>query len=101
MRLAVSRNGFKSLFQELELMNRGWTRGRTNKPQEAALPRTVPWLSSGWPFEHYGYPSLEMLNQDEIIVVFGRTQWGTPSYPGFDLPEDNDNPVESERIQAR
>ena len=79
MRLEVSRDGFASIFQELPMLSRGWTLGRTNVPQEAPLPPTVPFLSEDWPFEHYGYPSLLPLDEDEIVAVFGRTQWGTPS----------------------
>lgn len=82
------------------MMIRGWTLGRTNLPQEAPPPPTVPFLAEGWPFEHYGYPSLLSLSEDEIIAVFGRTQWGTPSYHEFDPPELDEVPVEMERIQA-
>ena len=110
MRLEVSRDGFGTIFHEAPMMGRGWTRGRTNLPQEAPLPPTVPYLAwhwTGlpcieawkWPFEHYGFPSALPLDQDHLIVVFGRTQRGTPGYP-FDPPESVTIPEEQERIQA-
>ena len=100
MRLDVSRNGFESIFQELPLMNRGWLSGRANNPDEAPLPPTVPHLSDGWKFEHYGFPSIEVLDDQNMIVAFARTQRGTPSYHEFDPPELDAIPVEMEKIQT-
>ena len=114
MRLEVSDNGFDSLSQEVRLMERGWILGRLNRPQEAPPPPTVPYLAwpwtrtpnieaSRWPFEHYGYPCMLPLDEDRLLVVFGRTQCGTGSGSGgydFDPPEWDDLPVKHERIQA-
>ena len=99
MRLEVSRDGFESFFQELPLMSRGWTKGRTNRPDEAPLPPTVPNLAEEWPYEHYGYPSALPLGQDDLVVVFARTQWGS-AYHEFDPAEWGEIPIEMERIQA-
>jgi len=110
MRLEVSDNGFESVFQELPIMERGWTVGRVNRPQEAPPVPTVPYLAwpwtktpnmgaNVWPFEHYGFPSTLPLDDDRVLVVFGRTQRGTPGYD-FDPPEWDDIHVDEERIQA-
>jgi len=99
MRLIVSSNGCNTFSQEVPLMTRGWTRGMTNRPQETPLPPTVPYLSKEWTFEHYGFPSVLSLDEDNLIVVFGRTQSGTPGY-GYDPPESESIPVEKEQIQS-
>jgi len=100
MRMEVSDDGFASIFQELPMMDRGWLRGHANKPQETPPPPLVPYLADDWPFEHYGFPAFEVLDEDSVVVVFGRTQWGTPSYHEFDPPEWDNFPVEKEKIQA-
>jgi hypothetical protein len=99
MRLIVSRDGFDNFFQEVPLMTRGWTRGMTNRPQETPPPPTVPYLAEEWPFEHYGFPSTLSLDANNLIVVFGRTQSGTPGY-GYDPAESESIPVEKECIQT-
>jgi len=99
MRLDVSRDGFDTFFQELMVMERGWTRGGWNNPVESPLPPTVPYLADAWSFEHYGYPSALPLDEDRVIVVFGRTQQGTPGYP-FDPKSAASIPEHQERIQS-
>ena len=100
MQLEVSRDGFESIFQELPLMRRGWISGRTNNPKEVPPPPTVPHLADSWQFEHYGFPSIEAIDNNSVAVVFGRTQWGTPYYHEFDPPELDQIPMEMEKIQA-
>ena len=101
MRLAVSSDGFDALVQETGLMLRGWLEGMGNRPQETPLPPTVPHLADAWPFEHYGFPSILLLDQDNAVVVFGRTRNGKghSDYP-WDPPQWRDLPIDSERIQA-
>jgi len=99
MQLIVSDDGFSTFFQEVPMLTRGWTRGMTNRPQETPPPPTVPYLSTEWPFEHYGFPSALPLDEDNLIVVFGRTQSGTPGY-GYDPTESANIPVDKERIQS-
>jgi len=99
MRLIASDDGFRTFFQEVPMLTRGWTRGMTNRPQETPPPPTVPYLADEWPFEHYGFPSVLTLDEDNLIVVFGRTQSGTPGY-GYDPAESENIPVEKEQIQA-
>jgi len=99
MRLLASRDGFNTFFQEVEMLRRGWIRGRGNNPREAPLPPTVPYLAQGWAYEHYGFPSALALDEDHLVVVFGRTKQGTGSYP-YDPGAWNSFPFEQERISA-
>ena len=99
MRLLTSRDGFNTIHQEVEMLRRGWIRGRANNPREAPLPPTVPYLTQEWAYEHYGFPSIVTLDDDRLVVVFGRTQGGTPGY--FYDPRAADGiPLEQERITA-
>ena len=97
IRLIVSRDGLKSFHQMLPMMTLGWTRGRKDKPQEAPLPPTVPYLGEQWPYEHYGFPSIVALDQDNMMAVFGRPQRGDSQIDG---PETLEIPASRERIQA-
>ena len=97
MQLEVSRDGFKSYFQEVCMMDRNWTRGNTNRPQETLLPPTVPFMTGGWPIEHYGLPSLLPLDEDNLVVVFNRPQRG---FAQIDGPDNQKIPGSRERIQA-
>lgn len=97
MQLEVSRDGFQSYFQEVRMMDRNWTRGNTNRPQEIPLPPTVPYLADDWPIEHYGFPSLLPLDEDNLLVVFNRPQRGSAQIDG---PDNQKIPGSRERIQA-
>ena len=46
MRLMVSQDGFRTFFQEVKLLNRGWIRGRANNPAEAPLSPIVPFVAT-------------------------------------------------------
>ena len=100
MRLEVSRDGFESFFQELPMMTRGWIKHRANNPQEVPLPPTVPYLTVGWAYEHYGFSSVLQLDNERLIVIFGRTQRGTFGRYHFDPHEWNRIPMKKERITA-
>ena len=97
MRLIVSCDGFTSFQQEVRMTDRGWLRGMLNRPQEVPLPPTVPYLADDWPFEHYGFPSSLALDNQRLVVVFGRPQRGEGQIEG---PENQRIPYEQERIQA-
>ena len=97
MRLLVSPNGFDSLRQEVRLTTREWISGMTNRPQETPLPPTVPYLAEKWPFEHYGFPSVLVLDQNNAIVVFNRPQRGAVQIDGLQV---NSMSYDPERIQA-
>ena len=99
IRVEVSADGFETIAQELPTMHRGWVHERCNRPDETPLPPTVPYLGDAWSFEHYGFPAALPVDGG-LMVVFGRTQRGTPGYLEFDPPEDADIPMEQERIQA-
>jgi len=99
MNLQVSSDGFHNLYQGVLVMNRGWTQGMTNRPQETPLPPTVPYLADEWPFERYGFPSALPVGDDGLIVVFDRTRRGAWPYK-FDPPEWDEVPWERECIQA-
>jgi len=97
IRLQVSRNGFETFYQGLNAMQREWTRGMVNRPQETPLPPTVPYLAKQWPYEHYGYPSALALDQDNLVVVFADEQRGTEQIDG---EKSMSIPWDQERIQA-
>ena len=97
IRLEISRNGFQTLFQEVRMMTREWTRGMANRPQETPLPPTVPYLADAWPYEHYGYPSMLSLDDRNVLVVFTDEQRGTAQIDG---PQSQSIPYDRERIQA-
>jgi hypothetical protein len=97
MRLLASRDGLRTLYQEDNVTTREWVRGMRNRPHETPLPPTVPYLAKEWPYEHYGFPSILPVDEDNLIVVFGRTQRGTVQIDG---PESLEIPYEKERIQA-
>ena len=97
MQLEVSRNGFQTLLQQVRMMTREWTRGMDNRPQETPPPPTVPYLADGWPFEHYGFPSVLPLDEQNVIVVFTNQQRGTTQIDG---PGAHGIPYDLERIQA-
>ena len=99
MRLMASRDGFNTFFQQANIFERGWLRGQLNKPQEAPLPPTVPFLADQWEYEHYGFPSVLALDEDHLILVFGRTQQGSAPYL-YDPDEWNKYPEEQEKITA-
>ena len=99
MRLMASRDGFSTFFQDARFLARGWLRGQLNKPQEAPLPPTVPFLASQWAYEHYGFPTVLALDDEHLIVVFGRTQRGTGPYT-YDPAEWNKYAEEQEKIAA-
>ena len=98
MRLMASRDGFSTFFQETPILTCNWLRGQLNKPQEVPLPPTVPFLAGQWEYEHYGFPSVLALDEDHLIVVFGRTQRGMGS--SSDPKEWNKYPEEQEKITA-
>jgi len=97
MRLMASRDGFSTFFQEAPIFSSNWLRGQWNRPQEAPLPPTVPFLADQWAYEHYGFPSVLALDDDHLIVVFGRTQKGMRP---FDPAEWTKYPEEQEKITA-
>jgi hypothetical protein len=66
--------------------------------QEVPSPPIVPHLGSEWLFEHYGFPSATALDEDNLIVVYGRAQRGTGQIDRD--PESVSIPLEQERIQA-
>ena len=96
MALQISRNGFETFYQGLRTMQREWTRGMANRPQETPLPPTVPYLAEQWPYEHYGYPSALPLDEDNLVVVFADEQRGTIQIDGR---ESASIPWDQERIQ--
>jgi len=101
MRLLVSHDGFESFQQEVRMTDRGWLQGRVNNPKEVPLPPTVPYLAKEWQFSRqfspYGFPSALALDNDNIVVVFGRSQRGHVEIEG---PETRNIPYDKERIQA-
>ena len=69
MRLMVSQDGFRTFFQEVKLLNRGWIRGRANNPAEAPLSPIVPFVATtedasitgtrswpGWQADNWTFP---------------------------------------------
>ena len=97
MRLEVSRNGFQTVSQQVRMTTREWLRGMTNRPQETPAPPTVPYLADGWPFEHYGYPSVLPLDKRNVVVVFTDQKRGTYQIDG---PDSRNIPYDLERIRA-
>ena len=99
MHLLISRDGFATFFQEQRVRNMEHLRGMSNRPQEMPPVPTVPYLGNQWPFQHYGFPSVQLLDQDQLVVVYGRTQRGTSQIDGRGSPT-LDIPYEEERIEA-
>jgi len=98
MRLMVSNNGFASFFREVRVDTLEWLRGMHNRMEEVPSPPTVPHLAPEWSFEHYGFPSAVALDEDNLIVVYGRTQRGSGQIDRD--PEKVSIPLEKERIHA-
>lgn len=97
MLLLVSHDGFESLHQQVRMTIRGWLRGRTNRPQEMPLPPTVPHLAQKWMFAPYGFPSALPLDENNLVVVFNRSQRGEAQIEG---PQTRKIPYEKECIHA-
>ena len=97
VRLLVSRNLFRSFFQETRVTIRGWLQGMHNRPQETPAPPTVPYLADEWPFEHYGFSSLQPIDEENVMVVINRPQRGEGQIEGA---ANQKIPMERERIEA-
>lgn len=97
MRLLVSRNLFRSFFQETRITIRGWLQGMHNRPQETPAPPTVPYLADKWPFEHYGFSSLQPLDDENVLAVINRPQRGEGQIEGA---ANRKIPIDRERIEA-
>lgn len=96
MRLLVSNNGFATFYREVRVHSWGWLQGMHSRMQEVPSPPIVPHLGSEWLFEHYGFPSVTALDEDNLIVVYGRDQRTMLAVD----PESDLIPLEQERIQA-
>jgi hypothetical protein len=98
IRLLVSNNGFATFYREVRVHTWEWLKGMNFRMQEVPSPPLVPHLGSEWLFEHYGFPSATALDENNLIVVYGRAQRGSGQIDRD--PESVSIPLEEERIQA-
>jgi hypothetical protein len=102
--LIVSDDGFRSIHDRSPVVEHAWLPGLSPAKWGTSwardpipLPPVVPYLSGDWSAGHFGFTSGLAVSDDELMVVLGQRQKGTPY---TDPPSEVDIPIEKERIET-